>query len=178
MSGSRPFPLLVSVGATAAATAAAACSPESSCSTLGPRPRGAGMHCSCCGSSSWRPNGWRFPAASWTISAGTVAPRAASAPCRPLLFFLPPLSFGDPGDLRVSSPGPHPCPGFPVPPLLPFPVDFYLRRHQPSFSAAASLFLTHSPPFLLSQRWDFLIFLVTQLVCFPASEAASLKPGS
>ncbi|GAB5567076.1 m7GpppN-mRNA hydrolase isoform X1 [Prionailurus iriomotensis] len=28
------------------------------------------MHCSCCGFSSWRPNGWRFPAASWTISAG------------------------------------------------------------------------------------------------------------
>lgn len=80
-----PLPPLVFVGAAAAAVAvtAAACSP---CRTLGPRPRGAGMHCSCCGSSSWRLNGWRFPAASWTISAGTGAPRAAPAPCRPLLF--------------------------------------------------------------------------------------------
>lgn len=29
------------------------------------------MRCACCGSSAWRPNAWRFPAASWTISAGT-----------------------------------------------------------------------------------------------------------
>lgn len=35
------------------------------------RLRGPGMRCACCGSSAWRRNAWRFPAASWTISAGT-----------------------------------------------------------------------------------------------------------
>ena len=68
-------------------------------------------------------------------------PALLRPPVVPCSFFL---SFGDPGRLRVSSPGSHPCPGFPVPPLLPFPVDPYLGRHHPSFSAAASLFLT--PP--------------------------------
>lgn len=161
MSESRPFPLLVSVGATSAAAAAAACSLESSCSTLGPRPRGAGMHCSCCGSSSWRPNGWRFPAASWTISAGIVAPRAASAPCRPLLFLAaPPPQFPRPRKpprllswstslSRLSRPASAP---FPCRLLSPTTPTFFFR--------SACLFLTHSPPFL-SQRWNFLIFLVT-----------------
>lgn len=67
------------------------------------------------------------------------APRC-SGPLSPTLS----LSFGDPGRLRVSSAGSHPCPGFPVPPLRPFPLDPYLGRHHPSSSAAASLFLT--PP--------------------------------
>lgn len=68
------------------------------------------------------------------------APRCSGPLSSPTLS----LSFGDPGRLRVSCSGSHPCPGFPVPPLLPFPLDPYLGRHHPSFSAAASLFLT--PP--------------------------------
>ena len=173
MSGSRPFPLLVSVGATAAATAAAACSPESSCSTLGPRPRGAGMHCSCCGSSSWRPNGWRFPAASWTISAGTVAPRAASAPCRPLLFFLPPSQFRRPRRpprllslstslSRLSRPASAP---FPCRLLSPTTPTFFFRCCLPVSHALSSIsplaalgfphFLSYSTSLLSRKRSSF-----------------------
>lgn len=75
-----------------------------------PRPRGAGMHCFCGGSSSWRRNGWRFPAASWTISAGTAAP----APSRPVAssHWFSRIR----GSQRPPPARPQPCPRFPAPP--------------------------------------------------------------
>lgn len=52
------------------------------------------MRCACCGSSSWRPNAWRFPAASWMISAGTGGspppPLALSLPVAPTWVLPPP----------------------------------------------------------------------------------------
>lgn len=92
---------------------------------VGPRPRGAGMHCSCCGSSSWRPNGWRFPAACWTISAGTALPGLLPPPqflrvsgSRGLCVFFPPGS------------------GFSLPPHLASPANPFPRRRRPWASRA------------------------------------------
>lgn len=79
VSGFRPFPLLLSSEPSLLLLPPAVRRAGVSVLYLGPRPRGAGMHCSYCGSSSWRPNGWRFPAASWTISAGTAPSRPPSA---------------------------------------------------------------------------------------------------
>lgn len=128
------------------------------------------MHCPCCGPSSWRPNGWRFPAASWTISAGTAAPRAARVPFPPVL---------------VSSQAPRP-PGLPPAHIL--GLAFGSRRCSPFLvdpsSTTPPLFRPQPPslsqsllPFLAEHR-NFLIFLVPQLFCFSAREAASPKSGS
>lgn len=71
------------------------------------RLRGAGMRCACCGSSLWSPNAWRFPAASWMISAGTSRspslPRSLSLGAAPTSLFPPPL-LGSALLLNLGSP--------------------------------------------------------------------------
>lgn len=114
------------------------------------------MHCSCCGSSSWRPNGWRFPAASWTISAGTVAPSAAPAPFLPQLLFS---QFRRPRRPLGLLPGPTSCLGFLVLLLLPSPGRPLPWMTLPIFCPQPPD-CSRFPPLLLALRWNSLVFLV------------------
>lgn len=70
------------------------------------------MRCACCGSSLWSPNAWRFPAASWMISAGTSRspslPRSLSLGAARTSLFPPPL-LGSALLLNLGSP--YPLPG-------------------------------------------------------------------
>lgn len=88
------------------------------------RLRGAGMRCACCGSSLWSPNAWRFPAASWMISAGTS--RSSSLP-RSLSLGAAPTSLPSPSPrfrfapqprFPLSTPGFHYAPQLGSPPVL------------------------------------------------------------
>lgn len=89
------------------------------------RLRGAGMRCACCGSSLWRPNAWRSPAASWMISAGTSGspppPRSFSLGAAPTSVLPPPL-LGSALLLNLGSPylfpGSTMHPSLGSPPLL------------------------------------------------------------
>lgn len=77
------------------------------CASLPCRLLGAGMRCACYGSSLWRPNAWRSPAASWTISAGTSGspspPGSLSLGAAPTSVLPPPL-LGSALLLNLGSP--------------------------------------------------------------------------
>lgn len=132
------------------------------------------MHCSCCGSSSWRPNGWRFPAASWTISAGTPGPLGLLA--RFPFFFLPSESTTAVASVSLS-PRPHPCPRFPVPPLLPFPGRPFFSDTTPLVPPQPSCCSRPLHPSSRSPGASFLLCLVTQVFSFSVSGATSRKQG-
>lgn len=125
------------------------------------------MHCSCCGSSSWRPNGWRFPAASWTISAGTALPDPFSPPSG----FL---SFADPQRPPGLLPRPRPGPRFPLPPLLAF-------HRRPCSPTTPPLFPPQPPCFSRPSVLPFrepgisLFFKLLNYFAFP--QAQPLRPS-
>lgn len=120
------------------------------------------MHCSCCGFSSWRPNGWRFPAASWTISAGTTSPLAATAPTVPSSFSV---TLVDPGGLRAPSPPAASLFSLSGPAAARFPGSTLLS-HDTTRSFTRSLPVSHGPSVLLAEHRNFLIFLVPNSFAF------------
>lgn len=134
--------------------------PESPCRTPGPRPRGAGMHCSCCGSSSWRPNGWRFPAASWTISAGTAA--LSLPPSSPPRF----LSHWLTTEASAFPPPPPSLSSLSGPAAARFPCSTLLSRTILPLSLRRSLRVSRGPSVLLRGAPEFPHFLSSPTLVF------------
>lgn len=136
------------------------------------------MRCACCGSSLWRPNAWRSPAASWMISAGTSG--SPSPPCSLSLgeaptSVLPPPHLGS--DLLLILGSSFLFPGSTMRPSLGSPSVLGLGTEpgpQVALPVPGPLFSpwpSHSPfP-------DTALRPLPQLSCIPGSRFAPLSPA-